>query len=88
MPRPLRDTEPNKLRLISCRTARSELLLVPCSEINNIVGGVLAKYSNLYKINIYEAVVLSNHYHLLLDTEVEGNVSLFEENINLSLIHI
>ena len=82
MPRPLRDTKPNKLHLLSCRTIRSELLFVPCSKLNNIIGGILAKYSSRYSINLYAACVLSNHYHIIADSPIEGNISLFEENIN------
>ena len=82
MPRPLRNTEPKKLHLLSCRTRSSELLLVPSPELNSIVGGVIAKYSQLYSINLYAVCVLSNHYHLLLSTNVEGGIALFAENIN------
>jgi len=82
MPRPLRNIEPEKLHLLSCRTRESELLLVPSPELNSIVGGVLAKYSQLYSINLYAVCVLSNHYHLLLSTNIEGNIALFAENIN------
>ena len=82
MPRPLRNTEAGKIHLLSCRTRASELLLVPSPEMNNIIGGVLAKYSNIYKIDLYAASILSNHYHLVLSSKIEGNISLFEENIN------
>ena len=82
MPRPLRNTEPGKLHLLSCRTINSELLLVPSPEMNNTIGGILAKYSNTYSINLYAVSVLSNHYHLLLDTPIAGNIALFAENIN------
>jgi len=55
---------------------------VPSSKLNNIIGGILAKYSTIYKIDLYSVCVLSNHYHLVLSTPIEGNISLFEENVN------
>ena len=77
--RPLRDTNPNKVHLLTCRTRLSELLFVPSNTINNCIGGVIAKYAQLYNIELYSLVILSNHYHILLRGE---NISLFAENIN------
>ena len=81
MGRPLRDTDPEKVHLITCRTARAELLMVPRPEITNIIGGVIAKYSSLLEIDLYAVIVLSNHYHLLAKAP-KGNLSFFAENIN------
>ena len=77
--RPIRDTNPNKVHLLTCRTRLSELLFVPNNKINNCLGGIIAKYAQFYNIELYSAVIPSNHYHMLLRGE---NVSLFAENIN------
>ena len=77
--RPIRDTNPEKAHLLTCRTRLSELLFVPNDKINNCLGGVIAKYANVYNIELYSVVILSNHYHILLWGE---NVSLFAENVN------
>ena len=77
--RPLRDRTPGKIHLLTCRTRSSELLLVPSSCLNNLVGGIIAKYSNMHGIDIYSVSVLSNHYHILAKGK---DISLFEENIN------
>jgi len=82
MARPIRNTEPGRIHLLSCRTRSSELLLIPSPEMNNLIGGILSKYSQLYSIDIYAVCVLSNHYHLVLSTSIEGNIALFAENIN------
>jgi len=87
MARLLRNTTPELIHMISCRTRLSELLLVPGSNINNIIGGILAKYSTIYKIDLYAACVLSNHYHLVVSTPIKGNVSLFEQNVNREIAH-
>jgi putative transposase len=79
--RVLRDRTPDRIHLLTCRTRASELLLVPEAELNNCVGGVLAKYAALYKINVYGVCVLSNHYHILASS-ADGQISIFAENIN------
>ena len=79
--RPLRDTNPEKLHLLSCRTLRSELLFVPKAELNEIIGGVFARYQSLYRIEIFAIIVLSNHYHLLARAP-EGNIPRFFESVN------
>ncbi len=81
MSRPLRDTDPSKIHLITCRTAQAELLLVPCSKMNQVVGGVLARYANLHKISLYGATVLSNHYHFLAQGG-EGVIPKFAADVN------
>ena len=79
--RPLRDTSPEKLHLLSCRTLRSKLLFIPKAELNHIVGGVLARYQSLYQIEIFAIIVLSNHYHILAQAP-EGNIPRFFECVN------
>jgi REP element-mobilizing transposase RayT len=53
---------------------------VPTPEITNCIGGVICRYSEKYKIEIYAAVALSNHYHILASAP-EGNLHLFAENV-------
>lgn len=81
MTRPLRDCTPDKVHLITCRSRNSELLLVPNPKINNCIGGIIAKYSAKYCINLYAAVALGNHYHILASAP-DGNLHLFAENVN------
>lgn len=77
--RPIRDTDPHKVHLLTCRTRLSELLFVPNNKLNNCLGGIIAKYAVVYNIELYSVVVLSNHYHMLLRGD---KISLFAENIN------
>jgi REP element-mobilizing transposase RayT len=79
--RPLRDTDPSKVHLITCRTVNAELLLVPSEELNEIIGGIIARYAEMYSIEIFAFVVLSNHYHLLIRGP-EGIIPSFEACIN------
>lgn len=59
--RPLRDTTPGKVHVLTCRTRQSELLLVPNEKLNNCIGGIIAKYAQLHKVKLYAVTVLSNH---------------------------
>lgn len=77
--RPIRDTSPGKVHLLTCRTRLSELLFVPNDKLNNCIGGIIAKYAEFYNIKLYSVVVLSNHYHILLQGE---QIALFAENLN------
>ena len=77
--RPLRDRDPGKVHLLTCRTRHSELLFVPNDKLNNCIGGIVAKYAQVYGVKLYSVIVLSNHYHVLLSGE---NIALFAENIN------
>ena len=69
------------MHLITCRTAQAELLLVPSSELNEILGGVLARYAEAYDITLYAYIFLGNHYHLLVQGP-EGALPRFAENLN------
>jgi REP element-mobilizing transposase RayT len=84
--RELRDTCPDKIHVLSCRTAGSEILFVPRPELNQIIGGVIAKYQEQHGIIIYAVTVLSNHYHLLAQAP-KGNLPLFFENTNREIAH-
>jgi putative transposase len=79
--RVLRDRTPDIIHLLTCRTRASELLFVPEAQLNNCIGGVVAKYATLYKIKIYGLCILSNHYHILASSS-DGNISIFAENVN------
>ena len=86
MARPLRDTTADKVHLITTRTARAELLLVPSPELNELIGGVLAKYVEEFQVELFAYCFLSNHYHLLVRAR-EGILPRFVENLNREIAH-
>jgi hypothetical protein len=51
---------------VTTRTVHGRLLLQPTLPINQAVLGVLGRAQRIYGMVIHLAVVLSNHYHLLL----------------------
>ena len=81
MPRPRRNTNPKYFRLVTIRTENAKLFMVPSKELNQIVGGVIAKYQQKYGITLYAYIFLSNHYHLLLRAP-KANLWRFEQAVN------
>lgn len=61
-----RNTSPDFIRHISIRVDNALLRLVPSEEINEIVGGIIAKYQMEFGIELFAYCFLSNHFHLLL----------------------
>ena len=81
MPRPLRDTDPSKIHLVTTRTRLAEILLKPSRWLNRTVGGIVARYANRWDIKIYAITILGNHYHVVCQGP-SGHLSRFAENIN------
>lgn len=81
MPRPLRINDPDKLQLVTVRTQAAQLLLRPDRWVNEMIGGVLARYQEMYGIEIYAYTFLSNHYHILLRAP-RCNLWQFEQALN------
>jgi REP element-mobilizing transposase RayT len=51
---------------VTARTFQARMLLRPSREINEVVGGVLAKAVARYDVSLYGYVFASNHVHLLV----------------------
>ncbi len=67
MPRALRFVPtPGALVEVTTRTVQGRLLLQPSPPVNEAVLGVLGRAQRIYGMVVHFAVVLSNHYHLLL----------------------
>ena len=81
MPRPLRDIDPSKFKLVTIRTNLAQLWMIPSRKLNQIIGGVLARYQESEGVKIYGFCVLSNHLHVLLNS-TDGMVDRFFENVN------
>ena len=81
MPRPRRNTNPEYLRLVTIRTECAQLLMVPGSELNETIGGIVAKYQEEFGIEIFAYMFLSNHYHLLIRAPKQ-NLWRFEQALN------
>lgn len=81
MGNPLRDRDPGIYRLLTNRTADSHLWMRPSRKVNKIIGGILARYCEIFNVKLYAYIFLSNHYHLLVQCLL-GNADEFMENVN------
>ena len=78
MARHPRNTNPKYIRHISIRTEQAALLLLPDERLNQIIGGILAKYQEAFSIIIYAYTVLGNHIHMIARAPM-GNLWRFEQ---------
>lgn len=69
------------MHLLSCRTAHSEITLVPQPKLNEIVGGVVARYQEIHKIRLHANIFQGNHYHLAASAD-EGKIPLFAADMD------
>lgn len=81
MPRPIRITDPKLIHLITIRTEGAALWLVPSESLNNILGGVLGRYQEIFDVEIFAYSFQSNHYHMLVRAP-KANLHEFCENVN------
>ena len=86
MPRPLRDRDPSKVHLITCRSRNAELWLAPSPLVNQCIGGLTARYQEVYDITLYAYTYMGNHYHQLAQAPKE-NLFRYAEDINKQTAH-
>ena len=79
--RPLRNKDPGIYRLITIRTGEARLWITPNSKVRRLIGGILARYQEIFQVIIYDFIFLGNHYHLLIKAPL-GNADEFCENVN------
>lgn len=69
------------MHLITLRTRQARLMLRSSERTNEIIGGVVARYQELYGIKLHTYIFLGNHYHLVL-SDPESNLWRFEQSVN------
>ncbi len=84
MGNPLRNKDPNIYSIVTLRTEGAHPWLRPGKDVNKVIGGVLARYSEIFEVVIYVYAFLSNHYHLLTKSP-KSNADEFLENVNREL---
>jgi REP element-mobilizing transposase RayT len=78
--RPIRNSDPYIYRLITIRTDEARLWMVPSNSVRELIGGIIARYQEIFKVEIFAYCVLSNHYHLLVRA-LKGNIDEFESEL-------
>ncbi len=62
---------------VTCRTVQGRLLLVPSSQLNDIILGVLGRAQRLHPVEIVAYAFASNHWHALLRVDNAKQLSDF-----------
>lgn len=76
MGRPIRMYSKDGVYFVTARTVQARFLLRPSAQLNEIVGGVLARAVDLHGVHVYGFVFASNHVHLLVHAR-DGTLSRF-----------
>lgn len=84
MARDLRSKDPERFHLVTIRTEQQCFFLRPSKDVNKIVGGVIARYQEIFQVELYALTVLSNHFHLISRAPL-GNLDEFMENVDREL---
>ena len=66
MPRPIRLTLEDVPYFVTNRTMQGRFLLKPSPYTNNVIGSVLARATELFNVEVYAFVFLSNHFHMIV----------------------
>lgn len=79
MCRPLRDRNPFYNHLVTVRTEEARLWMSPSEKVRDVVGGVIARYQEIFNVVLYSVAILGNHLHILLHAPGQ-NLDEFMEN--------
>ena len=55
--------------------------MIPSVNVRKLLGGILARYQEMFKIELFAYFFLGNHFHLIARAP-EGNMDSFCENVN------
>lgn len=79
MARRLRCFDSSGTYFVTAKTFQGRLLLLPDPVVTEIIGGVLARGQQLYGIEIFGFVALSNHVHILCRSP-DGRLAAFMQH--------
>jgi REP element-mobilizing transposase RayT len=79
--RPIRNRDPEVFRLITIRTCEARLWISLTSNVRKLIGGIIARYQEIFGIELFAYNVLGNHMHLLVRAP-GSNIDEFCENVN------
>ena len=77
----LRTRDPTLKYFVTIRTEGQAFYLRPSKDVNKIIGGVIARYQEIFGIEIFGFVVMSNHMHFVLRSP-RANLDEFMENVD------
>lgn len=77
----LRDRNPALMHLVTIRTMQQCFLMRPSKDVNKTIGGIIARYQEVFGIEIFVFIILSNHLHMMVRAP-RGNLDEFMENVD------
>ena len=77
----LRDRDPSVYFFITIRTEEQRFYMRPSKDVNKTIGGVIARYQEIFGVEIIAYCVMSNHIHLLVRAP-RGNLDEFMECVD------
>lgn len=84
MPRKIRIQDSDAIYHVSNRTQEAKYLFVPDDEFNRVVMRRLRAAARIYEVEIYAAVIMSNHFHLIVRAR-RMNLSDFMKHFQTNL---
>ncbi len=81
MSRKPRCIPPGALTEITARTIGGRFLLRPSKEVNEILGGIIARYARIHEMPVVFWVIVSNHEHGLLIPEDADHLAAFMRDV-------
>ncbi len=78
---PLRTQDPSAIFFVTIRTEGQAFYLRPSKDVNETIGGIIARYQEIFGIEIFCFVIMSNHMHFVLKAP-HGRLDEFMENVN------
>lgn len=82
---PIRCFDKNLAYFVTSRTMQSRLLLRPSPLVNELIGSVLARAVRKFRIELFDFVFTSNHFHLIARSktpeEFAGFMQFLQSNI-------
>jgi REP element-mobilizing transposase RayT len=61
--------EKERIYFITTKTVQDRFLLKPSPLVNEVIGGILARAVQMYDVELFGYIVMSNHVHLLARAE-------------------
>jgi REP-associated tyrosine transposase len=82
MARPLRIQYPNAVYHVTCRGNERQSIFRDGEDRKRFLR-ILSQSLNIYTVKLYSYVLMSNHFHLLVETPL-GNLSEFMRKFNIT----
>lgn len=85
MPYPVRHFDPQTIYFVTSRTIQSRFLMTPSPKANELIGGILARFTRQCEIELFAYVFTSNHFHLMVRAPSAIAMSTFMQRLQSNI---